>query len=323
MIDIVKLVKAYQWSTEIHDVPIVNDGYVRPIRQTAKRNPKINSTGSFGQGIEESMRCSNDCKCLDEGEHICVPAPMASPVETVTEDTIPQPVHWKTELDEAIMREKEKVNKSRLPGCGPDCAFGQHAIRTCKANLNMAKHEIDRTIDEVIGFNSKPPDFLHSSINLMTSIQDSSAEINNVGQKLVWVQVPCAVDSGACAHVTPANIFCMLGSIEGLKPKYYAADGSPIENMGSCVINAVLEDGTEFNTNFDVAKITRPLLSVHQMVQNGHRLEFGKDQSFLVLKGGKKVSLRQEGKLYMLDVWCQVPEELARTSPFVRQVGSP
>ena len=77
----------------------------------------------------------------------------------------------------------------------------------------MAKHEIDRTIDEVIGFNSKPPDFLHSSINLMTSIQDSSAEINNVGQKLVWVQVPCAVDSGACAHVTPANIFCMLGSV--------------------------------------------------------------------------------------------------------------
>jgi len=164
----------------------------------------------------------------------------------------------------------------------------------------MAKHEIDRTIDEVIGFNSKPPDFLHSSINLMTSIQDSSAEINNVGQKLVWVQVPCAVDSGACAHVTPANIFCMLGSVEGLKPKYYAADGSPIENMGSCVINAVLEDGTEFNTNFDVAKITRPLLSVHQMVQNGHRLEFGKDQSFLVLKGGKKVSLRQEGELHML-----------------------
>ena len=78
----------------------------------------------------------------------------------------------------------------------------------------MAKHEIDRSIDEAIGFNSKPPDFLHSGINLMTSIQDSSAEINNIGQKCVCVQVPCAVDSGACAHVAPANIFCMLGSVE-------------------------------------------------------------------------------------------------------------
>ena len=310
-------------TTEIHDVPIVMDGHVRPIRQTARKNTNINLTGSFGQGIEESTRCSDDCKCLDEGEQICVPTPTQPPVETVTEDTRPPLVHWKTELDEAILRENERVNKSRLPGCGPECAFGQHSLRTCKANLNVAKHEVDRTIDEAIGFNAKAPDFLHSGINLMTSIQESSVEINSVGQKLVWVQVPCAVDSGACAHVTPANIFCLLGSVEGLKPKYYAADGSPITNMGSCVINAVLEDGTEFNTNFDVAKITRPLLSVHQMVQNGHRLEFGKDRSHLVLNGGKRVPLRHEGKLYMLDVWCQVPEELARTSPFVRQVGNP
>ena len=109
----------------------------------------------------------------------------------------------------------------------------------------------------------------------------------------------------------------------GLKPKYYAADGSPIENLGECSINAMLEDGTEFNTNFDVAKITRPLLSVHQMVQNGHQVVFGKSHSELLLMGGKRIPLRQEGKLYMLDVWAQIPEDLARTSPFVRQVAHP
>ena len=126
------------------------------------------------------------------------------------------------------------------------------------------------------------------------------------------------MDPGACAHVTPANMFCVLGNREGLQPKCYAADGSPITNMGSCVTNAVLEGGTKTNTNFDVAKITIPLLSVHQMVQNGHRLEFGKTQSNLVLKGGKTIPLRKEGKLYMLDVWCQIPGELAKTSPFIR-----
>ena len=271
-----------------------------------------------GQGIEESMRCSDDCKCLDEGKQMCAPSPPVPTIETVPEDTRPPPAHWKTELDEAIMRDKERVNKSKLPGCGPECANGQDSLRTCKANLNMARHEIDTAIDEAVGFNAKDPDFLHSGINSMTSIQDSSVEINNIGRELVWAQVPCAVESGACAHVTPANIFCLLGSVEGLKPKCYAADGSPIANMGSCVTNAILEGGTEFNTNFDVAKITRPLLSVQQMVQNGHRLEFGKDQKHLVFKGGKIIPLRQEGELYMLDLWCQVPEELPRTSPFVK-----
>ena len=71
------------------------------------------------------------------------------------------------------------------------------------------------------------------------------------------------------------------------------------------MINAVLEDGTKFKTKH-AAKTTRPLLSVHQMVQNGHRLELGKYQSNLVLKGGKRIPPRQVGKLYMLDVWCQV-----------------
>ena len=59
---------------------------------------------------------------MDDGEQICVPSPTEPPVETATEDTRQPPVHWKTELDEALMREKEKVNKSRLPGCSPECA---------------------------------------------------------------------------------------------------------------------------------------------------------------------------------------------------------
>ena len=123
--------------------------------------------------------------------------------------------------------------------------------------------------------------------------------------------------------MTPANIFAILSGITGLQPKYYAADGSPIQNLAECSINAVLEDGTEFKTKFDVAKITRPLLSAHQIVQNGHQLIFGKSQSYLQLQGGKRIPLRQEGKLYMLDMWAQIPEELAKSSPFVRQVAHP
>ena len=85
----------------------------------------------------------------------------------------------------------------------------------------------------------------------------------------------------------------------------------------------MLQDGTEFITKFDVAKITRRLLSAHQIIQNGHQLVYGKTQSYLQLQGGKIIPLRQEGKLYMLKMWAQIPEELARSSPFVRQVVHP
>ena len=34
----------------------------------------------------------------------------------------------------------------------------------------------------------------------------------------------------------------------------------------------------------------------------------------------KKIKLRKDGQLWMLDMWVQVPEDIARASPFARQV---
>ena len=63
------------------------------------------------------------------------------------------------------------------------------------------------------------------------------------------------------------------------KGKYFAADGSPIDELGQLTVNAVLEGGLELQTSFDIAKITRPLLSVSQMTMNGHQVVFGRDHS--------------------------------------------
>ena len=53
-----------------------------------------------------------------------------------------------------------------------------------------------------------------------------------------------------------------------LVPKYFAVNGSPIEKLGTQTVNAVLENGMEITTIFDVGKITRPLLSVHMMIEH-------------------------------------------------------
>ena len=121
---------------------------------------------------------------------------------------------------------------------------------------------------------------------------------------MVWAQVPCAVDSGACAHVSPPDIFGISGKETVTKTKYYGADGSPIDEFGKLSVNAVLDGGTAMMTSFDIVNITRPLVSVNQMVANGHNVVFGRDSSYIQVAGSKqKIYLRPEGKLYMLDLW--------------------
>ena len=160
------------------------------------------------------------------------------------------------------------------------------------------------------------------ALNIITTEADSNVGIMNIESGLVWMQVPCAVDSGACSHVTPPNLFAILGPKSTTeKPKFFGADGSPIENFGECPVEAVLDDNTKMNTLFNVAKITRPLLSVTQMTSNGHQVIFGKDESFVrIANSNKGIKLRKDGQLWMLDMWVKVPEEIARTSPFARQV---
>ena len=159
------------------------------------------------------------------------------------------------------------------------------------------------------------------NLNLLTAGEHLKS-IMPVEKGMVWAQVPCAADSGACAHVAPPGIFGESSKDKVHKAKYYGADGSPIDEFGSLSVNAVLGGRTAMATAFDIVNITRPLLSVNQMVANGDNWVFGKDSSYIQVSGSKqRIYLRPEGKLYMLDLWVKIPVELSRSSPFVRQVS--
>ena len=58
-----------------------------------------------------------------------------------------------------------------------------------------------------------------------------------------------------------------------------------------------------------------------EAVENNHRVVFDEGHSYIENKtSGKLTPLRQEGNLFFLDLWVQVPERLT-TSPFVREVA--
>ena len=78
----------------------------------------------------------------------------------------------------------------------------------------------------------------------------------------------------------------------------------------------------ELTTMFGAGKITRPLLSVHMMIENGHEVKFSLMENSIKLKGmNEKIKPRKEGRLFVLDLWVRVPVDVARTSPFVRKVA--
>ena len=161
-----------------------------------------------------------------------------------------------------------------------------------------------------------------NGVNLLVANNGVNQSIMNVETGYVWAQVPCAVDSGACAHVSPPGISGITEQKEAnIKGKCFAADGSPIDEFGKLTVNAVLEGGTKLATSFDIVNITRPLLSVNQMVANGHNVVLGRDRNYIQVAGSnRRIPLRPEGKLYMLDLWVRIPADVAQASPFIRQV---
>ena len=165
-------------------------------------------------------------------------------------------------LKQGIAMDEARRTAALLPGCGSGCGYGRHCLRTCRAFkskpevLNISKH-------------IAPAENERMTINLLMDGTPSSNGINNVEGKFVWCQVPCAIDSGACAHVSPPDIFGKTPVSAVLqKGKYYAADGSPIDKLGQLSVNAVLNEGTGMKTCFDIVKVSRPLLSVNLMVKN-------------------------------------------------------
>lgn len=282
-------------------------------KSTTRRDKKTRFCEDFDRQESESQ-CSDRC---------CSPDSNSPPEKEVAEDNCewkygdprPPPTHWKTMLDNAIKTEESRRQASRLPGCSTCCGDGVHNVKFCRAFTTKQAAYSDTSAH--IG----PRDLDSMSINLLTSNEPVDS-IMPIEKGFVWALVPCAVDSGACAHVSPPNIFGRSKSSDVVtKGKHFAADGSPIDCMQSLSVNAVLEGGTEMTTQFDIAKITRPLLSANQIVANGHNLVFGKNESYIQVAGTKHwIYLRPEGKLYMLDMWVKLPTDVARESPFVRQV---
>ena len=165
-------------------------------------------------------------------------------------------------------------------------------------------------------------------INLLTS--SSPAQINAVDKgstgKTKWIKVPIAMDSGSMANVTPPSIFSvMVQATEASKNKevFHGADNTAIPNLGSQMASGKSDSDkpVDINIEFEVANISRPLGSVSKLLRKGNKIVFDEGNSYIKnKKSGEQISLREEGGLFFLDVWVEVPNDMVLNPSFARQV---
>ena len=165
--------------------------------------------------------------------------------------------------------------------------------------------------------------------------QGQSTTVNRIaffrekGQKLMntvdgWEKVTLIVDSGASDTVVPPSVCsrATLHHTSKVGTEYECANQDVIENLGEkrCQISLAGSDGKRdagtdgMSMSFQVVDVSKALLSVSKVCDQGHEVVFTKTGGYIMLNGDAKQSipLRLSGGVYELDMWVKPQEGFAR-----------
>ncbi len=123
-----------------------------------------------------------------------------------------------------------------------------------------------------------------------------------------WTRVSATVDSGAAANVLPEAMFpqIALKESEGSRKGQYwvAANGGRIANKGEKLVHFQTTEGAERSVKFQVADVTKPLISVVKITEAGNDVILSKSNPRIVnRKTGEVTNLRRESNVFILDMW--------------------
>ena len=154
------------------------------------------------------------------------------------------------------------------------------------------------------------------SINIFECDQDENDEGVMVAD---WEDIAfeVALDSGSIVHVcsdTDApgyDVRESAGSKRG--QNFTVGNGGKMANMGEFDLNLATSAGLQVKSTFQVAKVTRPLMSVGRMCDEGHTVHFDKTKAVVKNSSGVEIARfeRRGGGLYT----CK----MVIKAPFVRQ----
>ena len=128
------------------------------------------------------------------------------------------------------------------------------------------------------------------------------------------------MDPGAAAPVAPPSMLPNVkiepspGRIRG--QTYTSASKHRLNNLGQQKIHAFTEEGDETSVLFQIADVSKPLVSVASICERGNRVIFGKaggvGQS---LSTGKEIPFYRRHGIYILSLWLMDSDDQSFTRP--------
>ena len=147
-------------------------------------------------------------------------------------------------------------------------------------------------------------------VNILTVADPQEILVNTAVREDIEFEV--AFDSGSVVHVcAPSDIpGYMLGESACSRrgQEFLMGDGGTIPNLGESRLN-LSDNGKDLQSVFQSAAVTRPLMSVGRICDQGHRIEF--DAVCVVVRSKEGTELckfeRQPGGLYVAKLKTRNP----------------
>ena len=92
--------------------------------------------------------------------------------------------------------------------------------------------------------------------------------------------------------------------------KWTSASKHKLKNLGEQKVRACTEDGDQTELLFQVADVSKPLVSVAAICEKGNRVIFGRSGGVVKnLKTGREIPLARRNGIYILSLWLQDGDE--------------
>ena len=138
----------------------------------------------------------------------------------------------------------------------------------------------------------------------------SSEQVNLIADE--WEELCLAVDSGATETVVSpsdaVSIPTQPGAASRAGVRYALANGEAIENEGEKIMHVSFLEGVERYLTAQVTDVSKPLLSVSQLVKSGNTVVFSPEGSWIYEEAsGEYMEMEERNGMYMLKVWVKKP----------------
>ena len=131
-----------------------------------------------------------------------------------------------------------------------------------------------------------------------------------------WQLVMITVDSGAAVPAGPEELGEEVKE-DGKEQKYKSVTGETVEDVGFISVCGVDENWDPLTIKMRVTEpeVSKPVLSVTEIVDKGHKIVFDQDSFIMDKKTKKKFKLYRKDDVFVLPLWTKTPSKRRKRVP--------